>query len=428
MLLASALFAVTPLMNAETGGPAQGAHLRLTTRFLLLAPLCDLLDSMSLLTVSQHVSVLVWLALLYPLYRARALGGRSVWRAHAVSVVTVMACALATYALGAFAPRPMARLELDDPSDLAVDFHSHSEASHDGRRGFGLENVRDWHGSAGFAVVYLTDHGQPSEVTAMPAGNPASVGDQVVVLPGAEFAQDGAHVLRLMAGERRFDDALIRQASRAGHHRPLGDADSRPMLVETPLLIETLPGNLARDRNGKDAVSAIELSDASPRGLEQSHRDRAAILHLADSLDLAVVASSNNHGWGRTAAAWSVMRIPDWRDALPAQLGAAIERRMRTKRRTAVRVVERRSPAPGGSLIATAFGGPAIAWGLLRGLSLPERLSWAAWLWMPFALGAARRRWSARLMSRATAAACHETAGLRVPSIGVQSGLLVQQE
>ena len=426
LLLASGIFSVAPLVNAETGRTVEGAHLQLSSGFLAGAPLYNVLDSMSLLTASQHVSLLIWLAVLCVLCATLPLGGKRDRRTHVVTAASAAAGTLAIYALGAVVPRPMARLELDDPSDLAVDFHSHSEASHDGRRGFGLEDVRDWHGSAGFAVVYLTDHGRPWELTAMPAGNPAAAGDRVVVLPGAEFAQGGAHVLRLMAGDRRSQAALIRQASWTRHHRPLPDAESRPLPLETPLLIETLPGNLTRDRAGDAAVSAIELSDASPRGLEQSHRDRAAIMHLADSLNLAVVASSNNHGWGRTAAAWSVMRISGWRDASPVPLGAAIERRLRTKRRTAVHVIERRSPAPGGSLMATAFGGPGIAWGLLRGLSMPERLSWFAWLWMPFAIGAVRTRARGTVVARATALACQETAGSRAPTIGGRSELLVQ--
>ena len=288
--------------------------------------------------------------------------------------------------------------------------------------GFGLDEVRQWHGSAGFAVVYLTDHAAPSELTATPAGNPAAAGERVVVLPGAEYAQGGARVLRLMASETRAPKSLIHVASWNGHHRLLPDPDSPPRAAETPLLIETIPGDLARNRSGNSAVSAIELSDASPRGLEQSRRDRAAILRLADSLDLAVVASSNNHGWGRTAAAWSVMRIPDWRVASPLLLGAAIEGQLRTRRRNAVRVIERRSPAPAGSLLAAAFGGPEFAWGLLRGLSTPERLSWVAWLWMPCAIAGVHRRRArvaakARRMASPQPESPNECAALLLPSL-----------
>ena len=71
---------------------------------------------------------------------------------------------------------------------------------------------------------------------------------------------------------------------------------------------------------------AVEANDASPRGLRQSKRDRAQILALADSLDLALVAGSNNHGWGRTAAAWTLIRIPGWQRMSPASLETAIER------------------------------------------------------------------------------------------------------
>ena len=44
----------------------------------------------------------------------------------------------------------MARLRVGDPDVLVVDFHSHTEASHDGRRGFTDADDRAWHHDAGF--------------------------------------------------------------------------------------------------------------------------------------------------------------------------------------------------------------------------------------------------------------------------------------
>ena len=57
---------------------------------------------------------------------------------------------------------------------------------------------------------------------------------------------------------------------------------------------------------------------------------------------------------------------------------------------------------------------------------MPERLSWFAWLWMPFAIGAVRTRARGTVVARATALACQETAGSRAPTIGGRSELLVQ--
>src|SRR5205823_9838436 len=91
----------------------------------------------------------------------------------------------------------------------------------------------------------------------------------------------------------------------------LRDADSVAVALASlipnaePILIETMPGNLshlvpARGR-GTAGMRAIEIVDGSPRGLSQTRAQRSRILEVADSLNLALVAGSDNHGWGHTA-------------------------------------------------------------------------------------------------------------------------------
>ena len=85
----------------------------------------------------------------------------------------------------------------------------------------------------------------------------------------------------------------------------------------TPVIIETIPGNLSKipvtTSQGATGVSGIEIVDGSPRGLSQTRRERARIVRIADSLNLALVVGSDNHGWGRPAPGWTLMRIPGWR-------------------------------------------------------------------------------------------------------------------
>ena len=75
-----------------------------------------------------------------------------------------------------------------------------------------------------------------------------------------------------------------------------------------PTMLYTLPGPLDRivplAPDSPAGVVGVELSDGAPRGLEQVRSQRAEILALADSMDLAVVAGTNHHGWGRTVPAW----------------------------------------------------------------------------------------------------------------------------
>src|SRR5262245_52543997 len=53
LLALSAVFAVAPLRDAQTGA-AEG-RLRSPLSYIVLAPLCDVLDAMSTLSVRQHI-------------------------------------------------------------------------------------------------------------------------------------------------------------------------------------------------------------------------------------------------------------------------------------------------------------------------------------------------------------------------------------
>jgi hypothetical protein len=55
--------------------------------------------------------------------------------------------------------------------------------------------------------------------------------------------------------------------------------------------------------------------------MTQVKRDHDRIVRIADSLDLTLVAGSDNHGWGRTAPGWTLRRIPGmWRAYSPDSL------------------------------------------------------------------------------------------------------------
>jgi len=377
VVLAGWPLALSPLLDLETLAPASGAHLALGPGYLVLAPICDAMDALTLLSVSQTIALLVSLAALYIVWRELC------WRRFGTTLLREMRSALTAlaglvlfYAIGILAPRPMARLTLDDPDALAIDMHSHTRFSHDGRSSFTPDANRAWHRSAGFDVAYITDHSRFAGAREAARRNPARAGDGLTVLPGIEYVASHNHLLTLGAS----DSAT---ASLGGVPDSAGRS---PLDAHQPVIVQTIPDQLARfpapDSAGRRGAIAIELSDGSPRGIEQSQRDRARIMHLADSLDLAVVAGSDNHGWGRTAVAWSVMRIPGWRAMAPDSLGNAIADGIHAARRHAVRVVARRTPDADGSALLEVATLPAMAWNILRTMSPLERLSWIAWAWI----------------------------------------------
>ena len=104
----------------------------------------------------------------------------------------------------------------------------------------------------------------------------------------------------------------------------LGDVDEQALQMAsiipptTPVLIETIPGNLdkvpaaGQELGSGGGVQAIEVVDGSPRGLTQSHRDRARIDTLIGKLNLAPVSGSDNRGYGRAAPAVALRLRLGW--------------------------------------------------------------------------------------------------------------------
>src|SRR6185312_4052182 len=169
VVLAAWPLALSPLIDLETLAPAPGAHLTLGPEYVILAPMCDVMDALTLLSVSQTVALLVSLVLFY--------------------------------FLAIVAPRPMARLALDDASALSIDVHSHTRFSHDGRSSFTPEANRVWHRDTGFDVAYITDHSRFAGAREAALGNPARAGDGLTALPGIEYVANHNHLLTLGASD-----------------------------------------------------------------------------------------------------------------------------------------------------------------------------------------------------------------------------------
>jgi hypothetical protein len=356
LMLAAGLTPVAPVRDAVTFSAEHGVRLVTSPAFLALAPLNNILDALSLLSLRQHVALLITiLVVVWCLARLRGV---------AVAIVALAAI----YVAGVLVPRPMAALAVDDPNTVIVDFHSHTSASHDGRRGFGREINRGWHAASGFTAAYVTDHNVLFAADTIRQG--------VALLGGVELWNGDEHVVVL--GTRPADSALV-------HGKALNVAALHHVAaLHRGIVIETIPGHLATlPVGGIDdrvaAVQAIEISDATPKGFGQIDRDRARVLRLADSAGLALVSASDNHGWGRTAAAWSLIEIPGWRTMTPDSLDAAIEATIRSGGRSAVRVVERTRPTVESTVGLVAIG-PVVVWNLISTRSWAERVAWVVWL------------------------------------------------
>lgn len=372
-LVVTGLFARSPLVNPVGGSVPSGVTLGFPAAYLVFAPVCSFFDALSLLTVRQHIGLVLSVLLAYGVWRLlRGRRGRSALRIAAgevAGVVVLLAGILGVYALAVLVPRPMAYLRVQDPNVLVLDFHSHTNRSHDGRRGFSAEANREWHRRAGYDAAFITDHTYVDTAIAAAARNPDLAGDGTLLFAGREVVFEHEHVVAL-------DTLDPRTTPKTG--------------PAWPVLIQTIPGNLSRvpapGPGGLGGVVGIEIEDAAPRGLGQTDRDRAQILHIADSLDLATVAASDNHGWGWTAAAWNLMRIPGWRTMPSARLAHVVEEEVRLGRQAAVTVVARSRLHERGPAIVALLAGPRLVWHLLLTLTWPERISWIAWILLFYGL------------------------------------------
>lgn len=392
LLVMGTWLAGAPPLRALGTGVAPLARLRLSSAYLALAPYCDVMDTLSLMSVRQHLASLATVLVAYVAWRWRRRDHtqrppRTVLAVESARGTALLGAIVAVYALGALAPRPMAALELLAADELAIDFHSHTQASWDGRRTFTAERNRAWHREAGFDATYISDHGTIAGVIAGQAGNPSRAGDGTVILPATEVRCVGQHVV-VLGATAQDTTADCAQRSPMATHRVSGtwSDDARIALL-------TIPGQL-ENAHALPAVQAIEIADGAPRAFDQMERDERLLRQIAHNAGLARVSGSNIHGWGRTATAWSVMSIDNWRAMSPHALDVAIRRRLYDARGGAVQVIERRRPDPGASSLALAATVPVVVWSMLATLSGAERLVWLGWIWTAWGIAAlvGRRR------------------------------------
>jgi hypothetical protein len=381
LVLVSAVFPVDAVRDAATLLPVGEGRLVAPPAYLAIEPISSALDTITLLSIGQHIALFIWVVVLFAVWRvARARSRPTSVRRELVVAAMLLVAIIVTYAAAGLAPRPMAQFVMSDETVIAADFHSHTKYSHDGRPGWTEDDVRAWHRGAGYDVAYITDHRTFEGAERGIAGNPGQAGEGTMLLQGLEVVYRGEHVNVLSAG-RRYR-GLTTPDLRDMDDQSLAIANMIPSTA--PVVIETVPGNLgkipATTTSGTPAIAAIEIVDGAPRGLSQSRRERGRIVELADSLNLALVVGSDNHGWGRTAPGWTLIRITGWRGMATDSLSRRIEEILRVGRRQATRAVER-IVADGTSPVSVAFAGPAIAWRMFTTLSADERVMWLVWTW-----------------------------------------------
>ncbi len=394
LVLLTAAFPEEAIRDAINLGPVVEAHLELSSGYLAIAPLSNVLDTLTLLGVRQHVVVLLTVIVVYAIVRVwraiRARGSGAPTRPATGRALRelgfaglLLAAIVVVYAAAALLPRPMAAL-VAQPDDviLVADFHAHTKYSHDGRPGWDPSDVRAWHRAAGFDAVYISDHRTVQGAELGIVDNPPVAGQGVMILQALEAGWHGEHVNIL--GANRFYKGVTTPDLRDVDEQALRLGSLLP--GREPIVIQTFPGRLDSVPLAKGpqtpGVRAIEVIDGAPRGLDQTRILRSRIVHLADSANIALVAGSDNHGWGYAAPGWTLLIVPGWRGMRTDSLAMSIEQSLRTGKE-ATRVVERRIPGElnGGNPIELTLTLPIVVWSMFTTLSVDERVIWLVWTW-----------------------------------------------
>jgi len=346
LVIVSALAPLPQLVDAVTGAPPYDVDLVRPTAYTLLAPLSDVLDALTFLSLGRAWwFLLTWMIALTVCGLARSGPPRR-------RVIRAILGPLAVVVLGVAAvlvPRPVQRLVRADSTLSVIDYHAHTAASHDGRPGWTAADLASWHAAQGFDASYVTDHNVIFDQT---------VDQPIRLLPGVEWSLYGQHVVAL---------GPVTMIDRAAYNR-----DTPGMLGVFAALhrqgaigIASLPEYWRNhwedlDRFVTADVDGFEIVTCSPKALAFPAPARARVLELAREHDLLLVGASDNHGWGRATCVWNL--------SSPSAHGYRANRVL--ARPIALAQADWQA-------WTAAYTQP---WLMLRGLSWSERSSWLTWL------------------------------------------------
>ena len=346
LLLVTAFHALPPLVDSVTGSPPDDVELVRPTLYVVLAPLSDTLDALTFLSLERArwalavwaLALAAWGALRPGTARLRA--GRAL-----LGPIGLVVVGGATVLL----PRPVPRLAVADSAVTILDYHAHTEASHDGRAGWTYARLAAWHARQGFEASYVTDH---NVIFNLPITEP------IRLLPGVEWSVYRQHVVALGPVE-----AIARDSFGTSTTRMLGIFAE--LERQGALGIASLPEYWRNHRDDLDAfvdagVDGFEIVNCAPKAIGFPSPARREVVALAARHDLVVVGASDNHGWGQVTCVWNVSQ--------PGTHGYR-----------ANRVVARPLALLQGEW--RPWTAPVTQpWFMLRSLSWSERVSWLTWV------------------------------------------------
>lgn len=298
LLLATAIHPLPPLVDAITGSAPGDVDLERPVLYVLFAPLSTTLDALTFFSIPRaQWAIAIWVLALAAWGALRPNPGSIARRVGRALVGPAMLIALAVAAV--LLPRPVPRLTAAGAGATILDYHAHTDASHDGRSGWSAMKLAAWHARQGFQASYVTDHNvvfDGSLISTMPP--------PINLLPGVEWSVYRQHVVAIGPVEPIVRDSF--GASTARMVRIFKAIESQGALS-----IASLPEYWRNHRDelgtlALSGVSGFEIVNCSPKGLAFPSQGRREVIELAAGRDLLVVGASDNHGWGQVTCVWNV--------------------------------------------------------------------------------------------------------------------------
>jgi hypothetical protein len=394
-IVLSRLIAVPALSDPTGAALSPSLHLHTPWLYLILAPLFSLWDGVSMLSMSRLEGFLFGLVLLYLLWRlARNIrpsgeSSRGVsWLREILTLGFSATLFLIFVISGALWHRPMLSLAGADSNVAIVDFHSHTNASHDVRntlmRGFNAEANRRWHERAGFDAAFITDHNSVagfSPKTRKPA-----------LCHGIEVSAWRAHIVLL--GDTAAVDPRRYNRSMPELLELLRTSESTYQSFSVASLPEYRRNHWQRlDQLLRAGLDGFEITNAAPKANELTRVERDNVIALARSANVFLVGVSDSHGWGATSMVWNLVRLRD-AASKSADVCTAVLRQLRGGF-PAVQVVERNRLRPDAwwPMWLTPIG---VLWESWRSMPQEVTVAWLVWIWVGAAAGWSMRSHLAR--------------------------------
>ena len=398
-LLASVGLSITLVLGQILGYPS-GLRDLVTGRFdpavqlvypsvyALFAPFFQAADHVSILGVRQHAALWAAAAAGWIAFRVLVVLGTP-WRLRVLlreSGLFLAACGVLALFLAVtiLVPRPMARLRARDPDVIVVNFHSHTSASWDGRKSYGIRENLDWHVRAGFQANFITDHNLAEaalEARSLAGGGRAG---ELIPMAGEEVSLHRSHWVVL--GIRELIPNGPYDRGPEGVREFLQAMSRRSDL----LVIASLPEYWLHDWGGplqdviRWGVDGIEIANSAPKALDFPPEMRREVVRLCRENRLFMTGITDSHGWGSACYAWNLVSLPGWR-ALPRErVEPALIGVLKKKRHRAVRVMSRVRAEPRPGWRGTVSDPFLQAWEACRSMPLTHAASCLAWLWAPW--------------------------------------------